>query len=55
MVKTPDKDQKEKMKLPVNMDGNKFVQRLGREILPYCQVVFVLVYTVIAFLKWNSY
>ena len=56
MVKTEDEEEKEEKKfVNIDVNGHKCVKKLGREILPYCQIIFVLIYAVIANIKWNSY
>lgn len=56
VVKAEDEEEKEEKNfVNIDINGHKCVKKLGREILPYCQIIFVLIYAVIANIKWNSY
>ena len=39
----------------LTLDGIKIAKLIGRVVLPICQMVFVIIYAVIAIAKWNDY
>ena len=39
----------------IRLDGVKITKILGRFILPIIQIVFVLIYSIMAISKWNNY